>query len=100
PNKRPAATNPQATNSVNVPWFMAPPGSALDGRRIERRAVGIAGEVHRQRDRRIRRELELGEALLAEAVVQPPLKRAQLALRHAVRRPGRVRFLRALGLGE
>ena len=74
---------------------MAWPPSALDRGRVERGAVRIAGKEHGQRDRRVRREDELREALLAEAVVEPPLERAQLALRHAVRRPRRVGLLRA-----
>src|SRR5207247_2966840 len=38
-----------------------------------------------------------GKPLLAEAVVEPPLEAAQLALRYAVGRPSRVRLLRTLG---
>jgi hypothetical protein len=54
-------------------------GLALDRRGLELGAIGVARQERRQRDRGVRRELELGEALLAEAVVEPPLERAQLA---------------------
>src|SRR5207245_7155222 len=46
-------------------------------------------------DRRIGAEHELGKSLLAEAVVETPLEGAQLALRDAICRPGRIRLLRA-----
>src|SRR5207244_10641030 len=38
--------------------------------------------------------------LLPETVVEPPLHRAQLALRYAIRGPRAVRLLRVLGLRE
>src|SRR5207245_8946353 len=69
--------------------------SALDRGRIEWCAVGVAGEERRQCDRRVGPEHELGKTLLAEAVVEPPLEGPELALRHAIRGPGRVRILRA-----
>ena len=74
--------------------------SALDGRRVESGAVGVARQERGERHRSVRRELELGETLLAEAVVEPPLESAQLALRYAICRPGRVGELRAGLLGE
>src|SRR4051812_32303293 len=87
-----------ASSMVATSWRGLP--SALDGRGVERGPVGVAGEEHRERDRCVRRELELGKALLAEAVVESPLKGAELALRHAIRGPRGVRLLRAVLLGE
>ena len=92
------ATAPRTRQRARRRWFAACIGatpSALDRGRVERGAVRVAGEEHGQRNRRVRREDELREPLLAKAVVQPPLERAQLALRHAVRRPRRVGLLRA-----
>src|SRR5262249_9881400 len=73
---------------------------ALDCRGIEDPAVRISGKVERQGDGRIGAEDEFGKALLAKAVVQPPLEAAKFALRHTVRRPGGIRFLRTLARGE
>src|SRR5437764_4012196 len=64
--------------------------SSFNGRRVERAAVGILREERGERDRSRRDELQLRKALLAEAIVEPPLERAHLALRHAVGRPRRV----------
>src|SRR5258706_11215324 len=74
--------------------------SALDGGRIERGAVGVACEEGGESDRRVRGELEVGETLLAVAIVQAPLEGAQFTLGHAVRGPGRVSELRPSLLGE
>jgi hypothetical protein len=53
-----------------------------------------------ERDRRGRHEIELREALLPEAVIQAPLERPDLTLRHAIRGPGCVGALGVRGLGE
>src|SRR4051812_39394298 len=74
--------------------------SAFDGRRVERAAVGVLREEHRERDRGRRDELELREALLAEAVVEAPLERAHLALRDPVGGPRAVGALHVRGLRE
>src|SRR5665213_665728 len=74
--------------------------SALDGRGVEDASVGVARQVHGERDGSGRDELQLRHALLAEAVVQAPLERAHLALRDAVGGPRGVGALRIGGLGE
>src|ERR1700682_1183527 len=73
---------------------------SLDCRRIECGTVGIARKEHGQRDGRIRSVKKLRKALLAEAVVEPPLKGAQLALRHPIRGPRGVCLLCAFELGQ
>src|SRR4030095_2570342 len=80
------------SNAYEFAW-RAP--STLDRRRVECRAVGVARQERRQRDRRIGPVDELRKTLLPETVVEPPLERAQLALRHPVRRARGVRLLRA-----
>src|SRR5271170_758858 len=70
--------------------------SSLDAGCVERRAVGVARQIHRQRDRRVGAEHELGKPLLPKAIIEPPFEGAQLALRDPIGRPCRVRLLRAL----
>src|SRR5689334_1109171 len=67
---QPAAMATTAAVARIFVFFMFSLRSALDGRRVERAAVGVLREVHRERDRGRRDELELREALLPEAVVQ------------------------------
>src|SRR5690348_7773171 len=74
--------------------------SSLDRGAGVRRAVGVVGQERRQRNGGVRVVLELGKPLLAKAVVEAPLHRAQLALRHAIRGPRRVRLLRAFARRE
>ena len=77
-----------------------PSPSAFDRGRVEGRAVGVMGEKRGERDRGLGGEYQLGKALLAETIVEPPLKGTQFALRHPVGRPGRVGELRARRLGQ
>src|SRR5439155_13930450 len=93
PVAQPAAT--AAANTIAETFADRFIGLALDRRRIERRTVGVTRQEHRQRDRRVRAEHELGKPLLAKAVVEPPFEGAKLALRHPVRWPRCVRLLRA-----
>src|SRR5690349_6040568 len=83
-----AAAPPSTVQAAIRVLFM---GLSLDRGRVELGAVGVHREERGEVDRRLRPEHELRKALLAEAVVEAPLERAQLALRHAIRRPGRVR---------
>src|SRR5450432_640618 len=80
--------------------FMRCSPLALDRGGVEHAAVGILREEHRERDGRRRNELELREALLAEAIVQAPLHGSHLALGHPVRGPSAVGALRVGRLGE
>src|SRR5205085_2567141 len=89
---QPAAMAVAAARTMILVAFIGT--SALDGGRVERAAVGIFREEHRERDRSRRHELQLREALLAEAVVEAPLERAHLALRDAICRPRGVGLLR------
>src|SRR5437868_4021418 len=95
---QPAAAMASAMARVLV-FFMVSP-SALDRGRVEHAAVRVLREVHRERDGSGRDELELGEALLAEAVVEAPLERAHLALRHAIGGPRCVGALGVVHFGE
>src|SRR5450432_125954 len=63
---QPSGRSARATiRTFPIIFIVAP--LALDGRRIERRTVGVARKEHRERDGRIRSENQLGKALLPEA---------------------------------
>src|SRR5258708_5013674 len=96
---QPAPTIPITASATIVFFFMAPP-SAFDRRRVEDAAVRVLREEHRKGDRRRGNEFQLGEALLAEAVVEAPLHRAHFALRDAIGRPRAVGLLRVLLLQQ
>src|SRR5690606_15378023 len=81
-------------------WYSSARSLALDRRGIHRRALCLDAEVRDQVDRDIGSVDHLGEPLLAEAVVHPPLHRAQRALRDAVGRPGGEGAPRRFRLGE
>src|SRR5260221_2305960 len=98
---QPAAMAPVSESARIVVLFMgASPRSAFHGRRVEHAAVGVLREIHRERDGGRRDEVELREALLAEAVVEAPLEGAQFALRDAIGGPARIGFPRFGDLGE
>src|SRR5687767_10314863 len=67
----------------------------LESRHLDDGAVALVMQVSRQRDRRVRRILELGQAHLPEAVVEAPLHGADDEMRAAVGGPGRNDALHA-----
>src|SRR3990170_48164 len=73
---------------------------ALDAGALVLVALGVDGEIGEQRAQHLRGVVGLGEALLAEAVVQAPLQRVHHAAGQAVARPALHRADRLLGLGE
>src|SRR3569833_4315674 len=90
-----ASIHPRLVRSVSMVC-----ASPLDRRARVLRAVRVVREKRRQGSRGVRSVDELGEALLAEAVVEPPINCAQLALGHPVGRPRGVRLLRAVLRGQ
>src|SRR5574340_516403 len=83
----PATTASAPMPAISFFFIGSLPRSALDAGAVVHAAVGAGGEEHGQRDGGIRAVGRLGKTLLAVAIIEPPLHGAQLALRHAVRRP-------------
>src|SRR5262245_28141728 len=74
--------------------------SALDSRALVHLALRVHGQVGEERGERVGHVAGLGEALLPEAVPQPPLQRVHHAACHAVTRPALVAADRLVGTGE
>src|SRR5471032_1929488 len=96
----PAASATSVAVAAIFGIFMPCSPLALDRGGVEDAAVGVLREEHRERDGCRRHELELREALLAEAIVQAPLEGSHLALGHPVRGPCGVGTLRIGRPGE